>query len=415
MFVDFSKEEAEQQTIEFRTTWITPKLFTNTVGLDMLLFDHTGSCRGARRSNLGQGTPEAVKRKLQLKPTTRQTISIFYLFILFRFQSFEHYFGYWPRRLEMMLMYKKGRSRLKFMKRIWVLIWFLSLLMPWLMADSRSRITSFPNTSKVVLLFHEIEGVELCLFWHVCSGVGFSPDQNARQRLDGDYFPGAAEDTINQLRQEEDGSKLQKKGKSKKTYHNKAIKAAGQTDLSANASKAVLLMQQVIYSPSAATGPQVCKTIIIIFFFFFRTKSVIFFFTACFATNVLTMASLYFPNGFQYVLHANLVIMGYSRGNVWASVVLPNQSTFFQGTKNLDPQRGSTERKRSQNNFKREAVRALGVVHLKVLSNFTINCPCSYMEMDVEWSVCSFKRHTREIKVVGTEQIRISGILYSAA
>ncbi|KAI3864856.1 hypothetical protein MKW92_051120, partial [Papaver armeniacum] len=81
--------------------------------------------------------------------------------------------------------------------------------------------------------------------------------------------------------------------------------------------------------------------------------------------------------------------------------------------------------KRSQNNFKREAGRAHGVVHLKVLSNFTINFPCSYIEMDVELSVCSFNVVARKLRyhlylmflidVVGTEQIRLSGILHSAA
>ncbi|KAI3853028.1 hypothetical protein MKX03_033051 [Papaver bracteatum] len=54
--------------------------------------------------------------------------------------------------------------------------------------------------------------------------------------------------------------------------------------------------------------------------------------------------------------------------------------------------------KSSPHNFKREAGRALGVVHLKVLSEFAINFPCSYMEMDVESSVCKFKRRIQEIK-----------------
>ncbi|XP_010259946.1 PREDICTED: histone acetyltransferase HAC1-like [Nelumbo nucifera] len=62
--------------------------------------------------------------------------------------------------------------------------------------------------------------------------------------FDGDYWPGAAEDMINQLRQEEDG-KQQKKGKTKKTITKRALKAAGQSDLSANASKDLLLMQKL--------------------------------------------------------------------------------------------------------------------------------------------------------------------------
>ncbi|MCL7050653.1 hypothetical protein MKW94_001471 [Papaver nudicaule] len=63
--------------------------------------------------------------------------------------------------------------------------------------------------------------------------------------FDGDYWPGAAEDMINQLIQEEDGRKLQKKGKTKKLITKRALKAAGHTDLSLNASKDVLLMQKL--------------------------------------------------------------------------------------------------------------------------------------------------------------------------
>ncbi|KAJ0984122.1 hypothetical protein J5N97_002478 [Dioscorea zingiberensis] len=63
--------------------------------------------------------------------------------------------------------------------------------------------------------------------------------------FDGDYWPGAAEDMINQLRQEEDGRKQQKKGKTKKIISKRALKAAGQADLSGNASKDALLMQKL--------------------------------------------------------------------------------------------------------------------------------------------------------------------------
>ena len=63
--------------------------------------------------------------------------------------------------------------------------------------------------------------------------------------FDGDYWPGAAEDLISQLQQEEDGRKLQKKGKTKKTISKRALKAAGHTDLSGNASKDAMLMQKV--------------------------------------------------------------------------------------------------------------------------------------------------------------------------
>ncbi|XP_019707806.1 probable histone acetyltransferase HAC-like 1 isoform X2 [Elaeis guineensis] len=63
--------------------------------------------------------------------------------------------------------------------------------------------------------------------------------------FDGDYWPGAAEDMINQLRQEEDDRKQQKKGKIKKNITKRALKAAGQADLTGNASKDALLMQKL--------------------------------------------------------------------------------------------------------------------------------------------------------------------------
>lgn len=67
--------------------------------------------------------------------------------------------------------------------------------------------------------------------------------------FDGDYWPGAAEDMINQLRQEEDDRKQQKKGKTKKIITKRALKAAGHTDLSGNASKDAMLMHKVgLYS-----------------------------------------------------------------------------------------------------------------------------------------------------------------------
>ncbi|XP_042375024.1 probable histone acetyltransferase HAC-like 1 isoform X1 [Zingiber officinale] len=63
--------------------------------------------------------------------------------------------------------------------------------------------------------------------------------------FDGDYCPGAAEDIINQLRQDEDGRKQMKKGKNKMTLTKRALKAAGHTDLSGNTSKDALLMQKL--------------------------------------------------------------------------------------------------------------------------------------------------------------------------
>ncbi|XP_050289266.1 histone acetyltransferase HAC1 isoform X5 [Quercus robur] len=63
--------------------------------------------------------------------------------------------------------------------------------------------------------------------------------------FDGDYWPGAAEDLIYQMRQEEDGRKQNKKGTTKKTITKRALKATGQSDLSGNASKDLLLMHKL--------------------------------------------------------------------------------------------------------------------------------------------------------------------------
>ncbi|KAB1212752.1 Histone acetyltransferase HAC12 [Morella rubra] len=63
--------------------------------------------------------------------------------------------------------------------------------------------------------------------------------------FDGDYWPGAAEDLIYQMRQEEDGKKQNKKGPTKKTITKRALKASGQSDLSGNASKDLLLMHKL--------------------------------------------------------------------------------------------------------------------------------------------------------------------------
>ncbi|KAC9722389.1 hypothetical protein E3N88_45342 [Mikania micrantha] len=63
--------------------------------------------------------------------------------------------------------------------------------------------------------------------------------------FDGDYWPGAAEDIIYDLRQEEDGRKHNRKGSIKRTITKRALKASGQTDLSSNASKDLLLMHRL--------------------------------------------------------------------------------------------------------------------------------------------------------------------------
>ncbi|KAJ4889769.1 histone acetyltransferase of the CBP family 4 [Raphanus sativus] len=65
--------------------------------------------------------------------------------------------------------------------------------------------------------------------------------------FDGDYWPGAAEDLIQQMRQEGDGTttKLNKKGYTKKVISKRALRAIGQLDLSVNASKDRLMMQKL--------------------------------------------------------------------------------------------------------------------------------------------------------------------------
>eukprot|EP01018_Ginkgo_biloba_P020002 Gb_02923 [translate_table: standard] len=61
--------------------------------------------------------------------------------------------------------------------------------------------------------------------------------------FDGDYWPGAAEDMILQLQQEEEDGRKQQK--TKKTATKRASKAAAQAELASNASKDALLMQKL--------------------------------------------------------------------------------------------------------------------------------------------------------------------------
>nr|GEU76674.1 histone acetyltransferase HAC1-like isoform X1 [Tanacetum cinerariifolium] len=63
--------------------------------------------------------------------------------------------------------------------------------------------------------------------------------------FDGDYWPGAAEDIIYQIRQEEEGKKQNKRGPIKKTITKRALKASGQLDLSGNVSKDLVLMHRL--------------------------------------------------------------------------------------------------------------------------------------------------------------------------
>ena len=88
------------------------------------------------------------------------------------------------------------------------------------------------------------------LFDHFFTQTGECKAKVTAARLpyfDGDYWPGAAEDMIYQINQEEEGRKLNKKGIMKKTITKRALKATGQTDLSSNASKDILLMHKVIF------------------------------------------------------------------------------------------------------------------------------------------------------------------------
>ncbi|KAF8053136.1 hypothetical protein N665_1462s0019 [Sinapis alba] len=63
--------------------------------------------------------------------------------------------------------------------------------------------------------------------------------------FDGDYWPGAAEDIIQQMGQEDDGRKGNKKGILKKPITKRALKGSGQSDRSRNTSTDQLLMHKL--------------------------------------------------------------------------------------------------------------------------------------------------------------------------
>lgn len=65
--------------------------------------------------------------------------------------------------------------------------------------------------------------------------------------FDGDYWPGAAEDMIVQLQQEEEDVRKNalKKGKTKKQPTKRSSKGLAQVELASNASKDTQLMQKV--------------------------------------------------------------------------------------------------------------------------------------------------------------------------
>ncbi|XP_078169871.1 putative histone acetyltransferase HAC-like 1 isoform X2 [Carex rostrata] len=86
------------------------------------------------------------------------------------------------------------------------------------------------------------------LYDHFFTQQGESRAKVTAARLpyfDGDYWPGAAEDMITQLHQEEDDRKQQKGKMKKATITKRALKAAGHTDLSGDASKDAMLMQKL--------------------------------------------------------------------------------------------------------------------------------------------------------------------------
>jgi hypothetical protein len=101
------------------------------------------------------------------------------------------------------------------------------------------------------------------LYDHFFISSGESKAKVTAARLpyfDGDYWPGAAEDLIYQLNQEEDGRKQNKKGTTKKTITKRALKASGQADLFGNASKDLLLMHKVIPIPYFLQLNIVCQS-----------------------------------------------------------------------------------------------------------------------------------------------------------
>ncbi|XP_074268313.1 histone acetyltransferase HAC1-like isoform X2 [Silene latifolia] len=86
------------------------------------------------------------------------------------------------------------------------------------------------------------------LYEHFFIQTGESKAKVTAARLpyfDGDYWPGAAEDMINLINQEEECRRLNKKGVTKKMITKRALKASGQLDLSSNASKDILLMHKL--------------------------------------------------------------------------------------------------------------------------------------------------------------------------
>lgn len=81
----------------------------------------------------------------------------------------------------------------------------------------------------------------------VCTGETKAKVTAARlPYFDGDYWPGAAEEMIMLLQEEETGRRPHKKGKTKGATK-RATKTAAQAELAINASKDLQLMHKVLY------------------------------------------------------------------------------------------------------------------------------------------------------------------------
>ena len=99
--------------------------------------------------------------------------------------------------------------------------------------------------------FSENIVVELTnMYDHFFVSIGETKAKVTAARLpyfDGDYWPGAAEDMIMQLQEEEVSQRQQKKGKTKNAMAKRSAKTATQAELASNASKDLQLMHKVIF------------------------------------------------------------------------------------------------------------------------------------------------------------------------
>jgi E1A/CREB-binding protein len=87
------------------------------------------------------------------------------------------------------------------------------------------------------------------MYDHFFVSIGESKAKVTAARLpyfDGDYWPGAAEDMIMQLQEEETSQRQQKKGKTKNVVAKRSTKIAAQAESASFASKDLQLMHKVI-------------------------------------------------------------------------------------------------------------------------------------------------------------------------